>query len=170
MAMSKKASLETSEDNHTQNDDSVFKLENTFVTKLYEKEDKLLSQGDKKTPEQDQASDHEQVRDTDPISHDKLVAEQGKDPELKDLGQRALSPQEAEQNPVCFYKQNVVLMIKCRPLDAPADEQWKVIHQIVVPKVYRHEIISIAHDSPMARHLGVKKTHDRITQHFWWPW
>tara|TARA_B110000881_G_C18480047_1_gene466014 strand:+ start:563 stop:991 length:429 start_codon:yes stop_codon:yes gene_type:complete len=99
-AMHKKASLKTSEDNHTQSDDSVFNLEDTFVTKLYEKEDKLLSQGDKKTPEHDPDVVHEQARDRDPISHDKLVAEQQKDPELKDLGQRALSPQEVEQSSV----------------------------------------------------------------------
>ena len=44
-----------------------------------------------------------------------------------------------------------------------------LVHQIVVPKLYHREVISIAHDSPMAGHLGVRKTHDRICNHFWWP-
>ena len=63
---------------------------------------------------------------------------------------------------MCFYKRNGVLMRKWRPLDAPADEEWKVKHQSVVPKVYRNEVSSIAHDSAMAGHLGVRKTHDRM--------
>ena len=168
-AMSKKASLKTSEDSHSQSDDTVFDLENTFLTKVDEKEGKFVTQGDKKTPEHKPVSEHDQFRETDPLSHDKLVAEQEKDPELKDLGQRALSPQEAEQNPVCFYKQNGVLMRKWRPPNTPANDEWKIVHQIVVPRVYRDEVISIAHNSPMAGHLGVRKTHDRIIQLFWWP-
>ena len=60
-------------------------------------------------------------------------------------------------------------MRKFRPPDAPADEEWEVVHQIVVPKVYHNEGTSIAHDRPMAGHLGVKKTNDRILRHFWWP-
>ena len=107
--------------------------------------------------------------DDDPLSHNKLVIEQENDPELKDLGQRALTLQEAEEVPICFYKQNGVLMRKWRPPDAPASDEWQVVHQIVVPKIYHREVISIAHDSPMAGHLGVRKTHDRILNHFWWP-
>ena len=60
-------------------------------------------------------------------------------------------------------------MRKWRPPDTPANDEWKIVHQIVVPRVYRDEVISIAHDTPMAGHLGVRKTHDRIIQHFWWP-
>lgn len=32
----------------------------------------------------------------------------------------------------------------------------------------RREILSLAHDNPLAGHLGVKKTHDRILCHFFW--
>ena len=53
--------------------------------------------------------------------------------------------------------------------DVPASDEWQVLHQIVVPKVYHREVISIAHDCPMAGHLGVRKTHDRILNHFWRP-
>ena len=62
--------------------------------------------------------------EADPLSHDKLVIEQENDPELKDLGQRALTLQEAEEVPVCFYKQNGVLMRKWRPPDTPAGDEW----------------------------------------------
>ena len=34
---------------------------------------------------------------------------------------------------------------------------------------YRDNVLSIAHDIPLAGHLGVNKTTDRILQHFLWP-
>ena len=77
--------------------------------------------------------------------------------------------QEAEKVPVCFYKENGILMRKWRPIDVSAEDDWRVVHQIVVPKVYHTEVISLAHDHPMAGHLGISKTHDRILSHFWWP-
>ena len=110
---------------------------------------------------------HSGDSDTDPLSHNKL--EQENDPELTDLCDRALTLQEAEEVPVCFYKQNYVLMIEWRPPDASANDEWQIAHQIVVPKVYYREVISIAHDSPMAGHLGIGRVHDRILNHFFWP-
>ena len=60
-------------------------------------------------------------------------------------------------------------MRKWRPRDAPADEEWQVNHQIVIPRKYCQEILSLAHESPMAGHLGVNKTYFRILTHFYWP-
>ena len=48
-------------------------------------------------------------------------------------------------------------MRKWRPPDVKPDEEWQVVHQIVVPQVYRQEIIKLVYDTPMAGHLGVKK-------------
>ena len=45
----------------------------------------------------------------------------------------------------------------------------KIIKQLVVPKVYREKVIKLAHDSPQAGHLKVKKTTDRIQANFLWP-
>ena len=163
-AMSKKASQESSEDKPTESvsksqksNELVYDLEDTFLTQLND--------------EVENTSQSENSNDSlhDPLSHDKLILEQENEPELREISKRALNSQEAEQNPVCFYKQNGVLMRKWRPPDAPADEEWKVVHQIVVPKVYHSHVISIAHDSAMAGHLGVRKTHDKILRHFWWP-
>ena len=169
-SMTRKAMLEANSE--VEGDDLVpnLDLEGTFMTQLDEP-GHIPSSGEKSSPKHSQDSKHVPNRDsdTDPLSHDKLVIEQENDPELKDLGQRALTLQEAEEVPVCFYKQNGVLMRKWRPPDAPASDEWQVVHQIVVPKVCHREVISIAHDSPMAGHLGVRKTHDRILIHFWWP-
>ena len=60
-------------------------------------------------------------------------------------------------------------MRKWRPPDAPANEEWRVVHQIVVPPNYRKEILSLAHGSIMAGHLGVNKTYHKILTYFYWP-
>jgi hypothetical protein len=46
-------------------------------------------------------------------------------------------------------------MRKWRPPDALLSEEWRQVHQIVVPKIYRQEIMELAHDTPLAGHLGV---------------
>lgn len=50
-------------------------------------------------------------------------------------------------------------MRKWRPPDVPSE--WTVNHQIVVPKSYRHEILSLALEMPISGHLGVKKTYHK---------
>ena len=39
----------------------------------------------------------------------------------------------------------------------------------VVPKSYRQEILSLVHQTPLAGHLGVSKTCNKILNHFYWP-
>ena len=55
-----------------------------------------------------------------------------------------------------------------RSPEVPADDEWAVNHQIVVPKMYRSEILSFAHETPMSDHLGVNKTYHKILNHFYW--
>lgn len=43
------------------------------------------------------------------------------------------------------------------------------INQVVVPKDYRPQILSLAHDASLAGHLGVTKTYHRVLRHFFWP-
>ena len=103
------------------------------------------------------------------ISREDLIAEQKKDPALTSLGQTALSETEANKVPVCYFVKNGVLTRKWRPPYVSADEEWKVVNQLVVPKPYQNYILSLAHEIPAAGHLGVTKTHDRVLQHFYWP-
>ena len=95
-----------------------------------------------------------------------LVIEQHNDPEIDLLLQEAIDEEEAKHNRVCYYIRNGLLMRKWRPLTTPADQDWSVVHQIVVPKVYRFEILTIAHEHPLSGHLGVNKTYNKILQHF----
>ena len=85
------------------------------------------------------------------------------------LFQKAVTPEEAILEPVCFYLKDGVLMRKWRPPQVPANEDWAVQHQIVVPTSYRPEILSIAHETPLSGHLGVNKTFLKILKHFYWP-
>ena len=103
------------------------------------------------------------------LSKSQLIQEQQTDPEISKLFFRALPEDEISQVPMCYYIKNGILMRKWRPFDVPADDEWAVYHQIVVPKSYRHEILSIAHESPMSGHLGINKTYHKIINHFYWP-
>ena len=103
------------------------------------------------------------------LNKTRLLEEQQKDPQLISLCERAVSEEEALTMPVCYYKKSGVLMRKWRPPDVQADEVWKEVHQIVVPIVYRQEIISLAHEAPLSGHLGVRKTQEKILSHFFWP-
>ena len=105
----------------------------------------------------------------DTLSKSQLIQEQQTDPEISKLIFRALPEDEISQVPMCYYIKNGILMRKWRPFDVPADDEWAVYHQIVVPKSYRHEILSIAHGSPMSGHLGINKTYHKIINHFYWP-
>ena len=44
-----------------------------------------------------------------------------------------------------------------------------VNYQVVVPQTSRGTIMMLAHSTPMAGHLGVNKTCNRILSHFYWP-
>ena len=103
------------------------------------------------------------------LSKSQLIQEQQTDPEISKLIFRALPENEISQVPMCYYIKNGILMRKWRPFDVPADDEWAVYHQIVVPKSNRHEILSIAHESPMSGHLGINKTYHKIINHFYWP-
>ena len=85
------------------------------------------------------------------------------------MAQFAVNEEEADHQAQCFYLNSGVLMRKWWPKDVPADEDWQVAHQIVLPRKYQGEILSLAHVSPMAGHLGVNKTYSKILNHFYWP-
>ena len=101
----------------------------------------------------------------DTLSKSQLIQEQQTDPEISKLIFMALPEDEISQVPMCYYIKNGILMRKWRPFDG----EWAVYHHIVVPKSYRHDILSIAHESPMSGHLGINKTYHKIINHFYWP-
>ena len=107
--------------------------------------------------------------DHDIRSRSQLSKAQHKDPEISPLFQKVVSETDLAQDPICFYIKNGILMRKWRSPESPADDEWAVNHQIVVPKIYRSEILSLGHETPMSGHLGVNKTYHKILNHFYWP-
>ena len=102
-------------------------------------------------------------------SRTQLIELQKQDDELMGLRKEALSESESKNVPRGYYVKDDVLMRKYRPPNVSPADDWAVIHQVVVPKAYRKEIMSMAHDLPVSGHLGIKKTTDRILQQFFWP-
>ena len=105
----------------------------------------------------------------DKMSTSQLIAELHKDTELASLFARVVDENEVSQNPACLFAKNGVLMRKWRPPDVSVEDEWAVKHQIVVPKSYRQDILSMAHETPLAGHMGVTKTCQKILNHFYWP-
>ena len=103
------------------------------------------------------------------FSREQLIKEQQKDPEVMTLADKAIKFEDVKDEAECLYTKNGLLMRKWRPPEAGLDEDWRVVHQIIIPRIYRKDILSLAHDSPMAGHLGINKTYSKILNHFYWP-
>ena len=43
------------------------------------------------------------------------------------------------------------------------------VDQLVVPQFYRAGLLSIAHAIPLAGHMGIEKSRERLLAHFFWP-
>ena len=41
--------------------------------------------------------------------------------------------------------------------------------QLIVPKCLRDTVLTLAHDSLLSGHLGIRKTNDRVLGEFYWP-
>ena len=105
----------------------------------------------------------------DTLSRGKLLQEQETDSDILALRKNVVNIDQVVNEQVCFYGNDGILMRKWRPPDSTIEEEWKVLHQVVVPKVYRTEVLRIAHDSMLAGHLGIDKTYQRVLSHFFWP-
>ena len=103
------------------------------------------------------------------FTRQELLREQSDDPEIQQLCQYALDEHKVDTVPRGYFMKDGVLMRKWRPPTVPASHEWSMIYQIVVPQKYRSTVLSLAHDTPMAGHLGVSKTHRRVLNHFYWP-
>ena len=164
-AMAKKAILK--------NSNSDIDLMDTYIGQCFNEIIKSLDPSLSDTQTNSSVSCHsspwsiDQGHDT--LSKSQLIQEQQTDPEISKLIFRALPEYEISEVPMCYYIKNGILMRKWRPFDVPADDEWAVYHQVVVPKSYRHEILSMAHESPMSGHLGINKTYHKIINHFYWP-
>lgn len=98
------------------------------------------------------------------LSRESLVREQKADSDLHQIRQT-----EIDDVPEGFYLKNDVRMRKWRNPCSPAIDNWCVVHQVVLPTLFRQDVLRLAHEAPMAGHLGIRKTQSRLMTHFYWP-
>lgn len=93
-----------------------------------------------------------------------LIDAQKSDPSLT-LCLSSVVAAEEDSKPGVYFLDNWVLMRRC----SPDSSQIRVVNQVVVPTDYRAQILSLAHDSTLAGHLGIKKTCHCVLRNFFWP-
>ena len=143
-------------------------IDGKFEERNKEKVDKALMRNESRNVKENipekQESESKSV-----ISRQNLIVEQSKDKELLDLFKIALTPVEAEKVSVGYLVKDNILMRKWSPTACDNNEKGETVYQIVVPTVHRREVLELAHDLPVSGHLGVRKTYNRVLQHFFWP-
>ena len=96
------------------------------------------------------------------FSKEDWIAEQQKDPTLEVYRKRVMDKiPEGEKKFISMERGMLYRNFRSSTED--------VMKQLVVPAKFRRQILSLGHDIPMAGHLGMKKTRDRIMRHFFWP-
>lgn len=91
------------------------------------------------------------------LSREELIREQAADPDIQHWWEN--------EKPCYRTKIAGVLCRRWRPRDRPAE----VCDQIVLPHLFRPNVLAMAHDIPMAGHLGRERTLHRVRKRFWWP-
>ena len=104
------------------------------------------------------------VPDSNVVDKDRLVNLLGGYRDLKPLFVRAVSKEEADTVPVCYYVENDILLRNYRPPEVKADNEWKELRQMVIPNELR-KLLGVAHETPWAGHLGVNKMRDEFFLH-----
>ncbi|KAK7474087.1 hypothetical protein BaRGS_00034693 [Batillaria attramentaria] len=99
------------------------------------------------------------------VTREELVRLQAEDPNLAKIRELAKAGQPSpsgKKGTVRFAWRKGTLQ---RIFTGPEGEY----KQIVVPTSLRQGVLRLSHDVPMAGHLGVKKTQDRLWNSFYWP-
>ena len=107
------------------------------------------------------SSTEEILETNEEITREKLIDMQRKDTSLDKIRER-INNNQANYRGHLFYFVNDVLTRKFQ-------NQKVICNQIVVPKELRDTVLRAAHDSPLAGHMSVRKTYQRVAQNFFWP-
>ena len=132
---------------------------NVPVTKLTRKQRRALRKGFWKGREEDKPSLHSLD-----MSAEGLKQLQDEDETLTRVKEAANGhPNTAG---VGFFKRDGLIYRKWIP---PGRGEEMSIEQLVLPKECRKAVLEVAHEIPLAGHLGKEKTRQRILQRFYWP-
>lgn len=151
-------------------DETDVDLSDTLVGQMFHQEEdsSYIKPGAHELP--DVGKDKETVlQPMDKTTDVQLVDSQKRDPSINRLFQDVVQDKEIDNIPACYFLKHDVLMRKYRPPDLSVDDDYGVLYQVVVPEPYRQEILRLAHETPLAGHLGKNKTANKILQHFYWP-
>jgi hypothetical protein len=107
------------------------------------------------TRKQRRELNREWTQQTDLLSHGHLIEQHNADQEL----QKWRSQEKAE-------RVTTVQGVLCRKWKPGTSEE---VTQIVLPKSQRCQVLKLAHDVPMAGHMGQERSLRRIRRRFWWP-
>ena len=106
-----------------------------------------------------------------PVVLDKAVLpeEQRDDPTLNGCFSMLEGSAKCPAN-VEFFLQNGVLVRRWTSLTSTnAHLKGDSVRQVVLPKKYRCVVLETAHSLPMAGHLGIRSTYEKVLRHFFWP-
>ncbi len=98
------------------------------------------------------------------IDRTTFAAEQKQDSSLACCKYSAVTREDIASKPIGYFYEDGVLMRKWTPSTSD-NSGWDTIYQMVVPKCFREQVMSVAHDN-VAGHLGVTKTLYRVMRHF----
>lgn len=99
-------------------------------------------------------------------SHEDLKGEQNQDTTLSSFFDEAVSEGAIKEVSGYFVK-NGVLMWKWTPSDRSWEDDWSSVFQVVVPSIFRLDVLGLSHDQCLVGHSGIKKTLDRVLRHFY---
>ena len=102
------------------------------------------------------------------ISAERIAELQQSDPTLTNAFEK-LQSKYCKSKTSRYILQNGLLLREYHSPCAPADAEWGIKKQIVVPHSLRNTVLSLAHTAPMGGHLGINKTYHKILNHFYWP-
>jgi len=101
------------------------------------------------------------------ISAEELRALQNTDPTLQKV--RSVADGEASTaEGEGFFRRNGLLYRRYSPPRSLGGDS-DIVEQLVLPTACRPAVMKLAHDMPMAGHLGKMKTAKRILRRFYWP-
>lgn len=102
------------------------------------------------------------------VGKEDLAAAQKADPSLSLSLDASVSFEKAKNlsGPVTYYWEDGILMRRWKP---QVNGDVLAVHQVVLPSAYRPQVLKLAHEHPLAGHLGITKTYKRILKYFFWP-
>lgn len=103
------------------------------------------------------------TKDISIVNAEILTRLQKEDPTLRNCKEQDYEKSACVENiPKAFYWDQDILRRKWTSAD-----NAKVWHQVVLPACLRDAVIKLAHDQPLAGHLSVEKTKERILKAFY---